>query len=135
MHVIAKDSVFWRAVASLLGVAAAIPLGAFLVSLVLFPLMFVLEPLLIGAYPFLATFKSGTPNSTHEFSFAFDWALTGLQWGAIAVAFALIARARSITDTGDHIILAIGVWVGINILVRVSLVMLDVTVLTTPVRM
>ena len=104
-------------------------------SFLIFPLIFFLESLLIGAYPFLATVRYGTSTSTHAFMFPFNWLLTALQWCAIAYVFAVIAKAKSIVDVGDHIVLAVSLWVATNVLVRIVLLVFFMTVVTTPVRM
>jgi len=67
--------------------------------------------------------------------FPFNWLLTALQWCAIAYVFAVIAKAKSIVDVGDHIVLAVSLWVATNVLVRIVLLVFFMTVVTTPVRM
>jgi len=124
-----------RAAAAVVGVALAIPLIMGLLSLAFFLLVFYLEAILVGAYPFLGTVRVGESTSTYAIVFPFNWLLAAGQWGLFALILAARARAKGNTDLGDQIILACALWLATNLIVRLSFLVLGIHFVTTQVRM
>jgi hypothetical protein len=132
MGIAAINSESKRAFATVIVVAATLPVAALLVSFLVFPLLFVVEAIVMGAYPFLATFRNEATGELSSFIFPFNWLLTVLQWVLIAMGFAKRSSGNSI---GDQIILSCGLWIATNLVVRLMLLLSGIGIVTTPVRM
>ena len=126
---------FTRAIIAVLAVAVAFPLVIGALSLIFFLLVFYLEAILIGAYPFLGTVRVGVSTSTYAIDFPFNWILTAAQWGASAMIVAFKARSEGMTDLGSQIILACALWLATNFVVRLSFLVFGLSFVTTQVRM
>jgi hypothetical protein len=124
-----------RAFIAVFGTAFVIPLLMAVLAAISFILLFYLESILIGAYPFLGSVRVGKSPTTFAVAFPFNWLLTIAQWGAYAVAMASWARARGNTNLGDHVILTCGLWFATNVFVRLSFLVFGLEFVTTPVRM
>src|SRR4029078_7458852 len=124
-----------RAFIAVFGAAFAIPLLIGVLAAISFILLFYLEAILIGAYPFLGSVRVGKSPTTFAVAFPFNWLLTIVQWGLYALAIASWARAKGNTNLVDQVILTCGLWLATNLFVRLSFFLFGVESVTHAVQM
>ena len=117
----ANSSELLRPFVVVIAVAVAMPVALGVLSAITLVLLFYLETVLIGAYPFLGTIRVNDSTWTYFVVSPFNWFLTTAQWGAIALIFALQVRAKGLLDDPKgQIILACALWFAINVTVRLA---------------
>jgi len=91
-----------RAFIAVFGAAFAIPLLIGVLAAISFILLFYLEAILIGAYPFLGSVRVGKSPTTFAVAFPFNWLLT-IVGSVVYFQFALNKIARQ-KETASEII-------------------------------
>jgi len=124
-----------RAFIAVFGAAFLIPILVGVLAAISFVLIFYLESILIGAYPFLGSVRFRELPATYALVFPFNWLLTIAQWGVYALGIASWARGKGNTNVGDQVILACGLWFATNAFVRISFLVVGLEFVTSPVRM